>query len=63
MTLQEAIAKAIEGGYPKERVADLSLPVQAQYPYSDTSRACSSSTRICGGAIGCFPSLLTTAKP
>jgi hypothetical protein len=33
------------------------------YPYSDTSRACSSSTRICGGAIGCFPSLLTTAKP
>src|SRR5262245_50782967 len=30
MTPQEAIAKAIEGGYPKERVADLSLRVQAQ---------------------------------
>ena len=31
MTIQEAINKAIEGGYPKKRVADLSLHVQAQY--------------------------------
>jgi hypothetical protein len=31
MTIQEAINKAIEGGYPRERVADLSLHVQAQY--------------------------------
>jgi hypothetical protein len=31
MTIQEAIDKAIEGGYPKERVADLSLHGQAQY--------------------------------
>jgi hypothetical protein len=30
MTIQEAIAKAIEGGYPTERIADLSVPVQAQ---------------------------------
>jgi len=31
MTIQEAIDKAIEGGYPKERIADLALHVQAQY--------------------------------
>jgi hypothetical protein len=31
MTIQEAIDKAIEGGYPKQRVADLALHVQAQY--------------------------------
>jgi hypothetical protein len=31
MTIQEAINKAIEGGYPQERVADLSVHVQAQY--------------------------------
>ena len=31
MTIQEAIDKAIEGGYPKERVADLAVHVQAQY--------------------------------
>jgi hypothetical protein len=31
MTIQEAINKAIEGGYPQERVKDLSLHVQAQY--------------------------------
>jgi len=31
MTIQEAINKAIEGGYPKERIDDLSLHVQAQY--------------------------------
>jgi hypothetical protein len=31
MTIQEAIEKAIEGGYPQERVADLSVHVQAQY--------------------------------
>jgi hypothetical protein len=31
MTIQEAINKAIEGGYPKKRVAALSLYVQAQY--------------------------------
>jgi hypothetical protein len=31
MTIQEAIEKAIEGGYPKEWVEDLSLHVQAQY--------------------------------
>jgi hypothetical protein len=30
MTIQEAIAKAIEGGYPKERLDNLSVPVQAQ---------------------------------
>jgi hypothetical protein len=30
MTIQEAIEKAIEGGYPKGRVADLAVPVQAQ---------------------------------
>jgi hypothetical protein len=30
MTIQEAINKAIEGGYPPERIADLSVPVQAQ---------------------------------
>ena len=30
MTIQEAIDKAIEGGYPKERIADLALHVQAQ---------------------------------
>jgi hypothetical protein len=30
MTIQEAIDKAIEGGYPKERLADLSVQVQAQ---------------------------------
>ena len=37
--------------------------VNGNYPYSDTSKACSSSTRIYGGAKGLFPSLLTTAKP
>ena len=31
MTIQEAIDKAIEGGYPKECIADLALHVQAQY--------------------------------
>ena len=31
MTIQEAIDKAIEGGYPKERVVDVSLHGQAQY--------------------------------
>jgi hypothetical protein len=31
MTIQEAIEKAIEGGYPQQRVADLALHVQAQY--------------------------------
>ena len=31
MTIQEAIAKAIEGGYPKHRLEDLALHVQAQY--------------------------------
>src|SRR5438105_13643273 len=31
MTIQEAIDKAIEGGYPKERIADLAVHVQAQY--------------------------------
>jgi hypothetical protein len=31
MTIQEAIAKAIEGGYPKQRVEDLALHVQAEY--------------------------------
>src|SRR5215475_9125876 len=30
MTIQEAIAKAIEGGYPKQRVEDLALHVQAE---------------------------------
>jgi hypothetical protein len=30
MTIQEAINKAIEGGYPKERLDNLSVPVQAQ---------------------------------
>jgi|KBSSwiStaDraftv2_1062776.scaffolds.fasta_scaffold386640_2 hypothetical protein len=30
MTIQEAMAKAIEGGYPQQRVADLSLHVQEQ---------------------------------
>jgi hypothetical protein len=31
MTIQEAINKAIEGGYfPQERLADLSVPMQAQ---------------------------------
>ena len=31
MTIQEAINKAIEGGYPTQRVEDLALHVQAQY--------------------------------
>jgi len=31
LTIQAAIDKAIEGGYPKQRVADLALHVQAQY--------------------------------
>jgi hypothetical protein len=31
MTIQEAINKAIEGGYPQERIEDLALHVQAQY--------------------------------
>ena len=31
MVIQEAIEKAIEGGYTKERVGDLSSQVQAQY--------------------------------
>ena len=31
MTIQEAIDKAIEGGYPKQRIADLALHVQAEY--------------------------------
>jgi hypothetical protein len=31
MTIQEAIDKAIEGGYPKHRVDDLALHVQAEY--------------------------------
>src|SRR5947208_16371844 len=31
MTIQEAIDKAIEGGYPKQRVEDLALHVQAEY--------------------------------
>jgi hypothetical protein len=30
MTIQEAIDKAIEGGYPKERLDNLAVPVQAQ---------------------------------
>jgi hypothetical protein len=30
MTIQETINKAIEGGYPTERIADLSAPMQAQ---------------------------------
>ena len=30
MTIQEAINKAIEGGYPKQRVEDLAVHVQAQ---------------------------------
>src|SRR5262249_36874333 len=38
-------------------------PGLQHYPYNDTSRECSSSTRISGGAKGHFPSLLTTAKP
>lgn len=36
MTIQEAINKAIEGGYPKERVDDLSVHVQAQYLLEST---------------------------
>ena len=28
MTIQEAINKAVEGGYPKERLDNLSVPVQ-----------------------------------
>jgi hypothetical protein len=36
MTIQEAIDKAIEGGYPQERVEDLSLHVQAQYVLEST---------------------------
>jgi hypothetical protein len=36
MTIQEAMAKAIEGGYPTERSADLSLPVQAHYVLETT---------------------------
>jgi len=36
MTIQEAIDKAIEGGYPKERIADLALHVQAQYVLETT---------------------------
>jgi hypothetical protein len=31
MTIQQAIEKAIEGGYPKQRVEDLALHVQAEY--------------------------------
>ena len=31
MTIQEAIAKAIEDGCPKQRVEDLALHVQAEY--------------------------------
>ena len=31
MTIQEAIEKAIEGGYSKQRVDDLAVHVQAQY--------------------------------
>jgi hypothetical protein len=31
MTIQEAIDKAIEGGYPKQRGEDLALHVQAEY--------------------------------
>jgi len=31
MTIQEAIDKAIEGGYPKQRIEDLALHVQAEY--------------------------------
>jgi hypothetical protein len=31
MTPQEAIDKAIAGGYPKQRVDDLALHVQAEY--------------------------------
>lgn len=31
MTIQEAINKAREGGYPKERMEDLSVHVQAHY--------------------------------
>jgi hypothetical protein len=31
MTIQEAIKKAIEGGYPTQRIDDLALHVQAQY--------------------------------
>ena len=31
MTIQEAINRAIEGGYPSQRVEDLALHVQAQY--------------------------------
>jgi hypothetical protein len=31
MTIQEAIDKAIEGGYPKQRIEDLALHVQAAY--------------------------------
>jgi len=31
MTIQEAISRAIEGGYPSKRAEDLALHVQAQY--------------------------------
>jgi hypothetical protein len=31
MTIPEAIAKVIEGGYPTQRVEDLALHVQAEY--------------------------------
>jgi hypothetical protein len=31
MTIQEAINKAIEGGYPEQRIEDLALHVQAEY--------------------------------
>jgi len=31
MTIQEAMHKALEGGYPQERLAEFSVPVQAQW--------------------------------
>jgi hypothetical protein len=38
MTIQEAINKAIEGGYAKERLADLAVPMQAQTGYAQENR-------------------------
>ena len=38
MTIQEAINKAIEGGYAKERLADLAVPMQAQTGYAQDNR-------------------------
>ena len=56
--IAKALVDAHKRGVKVLAVLDKSNETE-KYPYSDTSRACSSSTKIYGDAKGRFPSLLT----